>query len=175
MFPLLLGAIAIGAGTAMISKTHVDVDLNGDRMVARAIEMLDLKRKLDNADGALQDTLLELRVNSAELTAQALQNSQSITDDIHGTLACMNLLLLILVLWFVLRIIAWVIWMWRGDKEKTQQPIVFLLDPGVKVHALSAGETSSSVQTVCSRFGVVASWLSVTQLRVQPSTEAGVL
>ena len=151
MFPLLLGAIAIGAGTAMISKTHVDVDLDGDRMVARAIEMLDLKRKLDNADGALHDTLLELRVNSAELTAQALQSSQRLTDDIHGTLACVNILLLILMLWLVLRFFAWMVWMWRGDKGKTQQSVVFLLEPGVKVMSVSAGEPSGTVQAVCGR------------------------
>lgn len=151
MFPLLLSAIAIGAGTAMISKTHVDVDLDGDRMVARAIEMLDLKSKLDNADGALRDTLLELRVNSAELTAQALQSSQRLTDDIHGTLACVNILLLISGLWLVLRFFAWMVWVWRGDKAKAHQPVVFLLGPGVKGMALSAGESSGIVQTVCSR------------------------
>lgn len=127
MFPLILGAIAFGAGTAIISNANVDVDVDGDQMVIRAIEMLDLKRKLDLAEDALNLTLNEL----------------------HATLVWVRVLLLIIGVWFALSIFAWVVWVGTGDKGKPCKPDVFLLGPGVEARALSAGESGRTVHMVC--------------------------
>lgn len=149
MFPLLFGAIIAGAGTAFVSKTRVNVDVNSDQMVARAIEMLGLREKLDLADSALRDTLLELRMNSAELTAQGMESLQSITDDLHGTLACVRVLLLVVGVWYVLRMTAWAIWMCMGVKEKKHEPtVILLLGSGAELRALSVGALGT-VQAVC--------------------------
>ena len=149
MFPLLLGALAIGAGTAVFSRSAVNVDVDGDRMVARAIEMLGLKEKINMADSALHDTLLDIRVNSADLTAQGLLSMQRVTDDVHETLALARILLLVVAVWYTLKMLAWAVWVWRGDREKKQEPVVILLlGSGVEAGGLSIG-TPGNIQAVC--------------------------
>ncbi|KZT67415.1 hypothetical protein DAEQUDRAFT_390878 [Daedalea quercina L-15889] len=142
MFPLLLGVLAFGAGTTFLTRVHHDIDIDGDRMVAQAIQMLGLKEKLDAADGALRDVLVEVRADSAALTAQGVDSLKSVTEDVHNTLDCVRILLLIVGLWYVLRMLVWAVWFWRGDKEKKQEPVMLVvLGSGAETRALGVGES----------------------------------
>ncbi|KAH9928353.1 uncharacterized protein B0H18DRAFT_1118036 [Fomitopsis serialis] len=123
MFPLLI-PLVFGAGAAFLSNVQHDVDVNvdldGDRMVARAIEILELKKRLDTAEGAL-----------------------------HDTLVCVRLLLLVVCMWYVVRAVMWAVWCWRGEREKGREPVVYVvLGAGVGARALEAGELAD-LQLVC--------------------------